>query len=405
MQVLLKTMKGVALVAVFSICSCSTNKPIATNATATVNTDLSNFKFTVEEAPDWTNLFYRTSGWFGADGIFAIPQNGVDKPSEDEETILLFSDTMIGEIEDDKPKPGYVMIHNSVATLKGSEPKKENIQFHGDKKSNGEAESIFIPKTSNTQPGEYYWLGDGFVNSALNDNTYIFGYRIRDIKAANTFGFEQTGATLIVIPKGSKPPFKNQRQIDFPFFALGKDLSNAVAFGSGIFVNTKKAGITNPDGYVYVYGLRGKEKNVVVARVLPGDFEKFNQWKFWDGSNWVADVSKIANITNHASNELSVSPLPDGRYAMFFQVDGVSSTVGMRLGRSPVGPFGSIINVFDAKGALTAKSFFTYNAKAHPSLSKPGELLVSYNVNSYDFFNDIKVYPNLYRPRFIRVKF
>lgn len=402
---ILKRIKGFAFVSLLSVCACSTNKPVATQTTAVINTDLNNFKFTVEEAPEWTNLFNRTSGWFGADGIFAIPQNGVDKASDDAETILLFSDTMIGEIENGKPKEGYVMIHNSVAALKGAEPKEKNIKFYWDKKPNGSPESVFIPATPDTKPEDYYWLGDGFVNRALNDNTYIFGYRIRDVKSAGKFPFEQVGTTLIIIPKGSKPPFKNQRQIDFPFFTPGKDLSRAVAFGSGIYVNTKKAGAVNPDGYVYVYGVKGNEKDVVVARVLPEDFEKFDGWRFWNGSNWVPDMSNLAAITNHASNELSISPLADGRYALFFQVDGISSTVGMRLGSSPIGPFGPVINVFDCKGSLDAKNFFSYNAKAHPALSKPGELLVSYNVNSFDFHNDIKMYPNLYRPRFIKVKF
>ena len=296
------------------------------------------------------------------------------------------------------------MIHNSVATLDGDEPKEQNIKFHWDKNSNGEPESVFIPKTPKTQPGDYYWLGDGFVNPDINDNTYIFGYRIRDVKAANTFGFEHVGSTFIIIPKGSKPPFKDQKQIDIPFFALGENVSESMAFGSGILVNTARAGAVNPDGYIYVYGVRGKEKNLVAARVLPKNFEKFDEWKFWDGSDWVAAMNKVANITNRVSNELSVSPLADGRYALFFQVDGISSVIGMRLGSSPVGPFGPIINVFDCKGALHSKGLFAYNAKAHPGLSKPGELLISYNVNSFDFHNDIKVYPNLYRPRFIKVK-
>ena len=396
-------LKALALVSLVFVSACSENKTAATAETSQ-NIDLTKLNFTVEDAPEWTSLFNRTSGWFGGDGIFAIPQNGVDKVSDSTETVLLFSDTMIGEIEDGKPKPGYVMIHNSVATLKGSLPEEKNIKFDWDKNSKGAPESLFIPNTPASKDGDYYWLGDGFVNQALNDKTYIFGYRIRDVKGANAFGFEHVGSTFIIIPKGSKPPFKDQKQMDIPFFALGENGSETMAFGSGIFVNTAKAGAPNPDGYVYVYGVRGKEKNLVVARVLPKDFEKFDEWKFWDGSNWVAEMNKVANITNHVSNELSVTPLADGRYALFFQVDGISSKIGVRLGSSPAGPFGPIINVYDCKGALTSKELFAYNAKAHPALSKPGELLVSYNVNSFDFHNDIKLYPNLYRPRFIRIK-
>jgi hypothetical protein len=77
----------------------------------------------------------------------------------------------------------------------------------------------------------------------------------------------------------------------------------------------------------------------------------------------------------------------------------------MRIGESPIGPFSEDIPLWDCKPDLEGSQFFAYNAKAYPSLSKPGELLISYNINSFDFFNDIKAYPNLYRPRFIRVKF
>ena len=37
------------------------------------------FKFTVENAPEWTNLFVRNKGWFAADGIFSIPITGKAK--------------------------------------------------------------------------------------------------------------------------------------------------------------------------------------------------------------------------------------------------------------------------------------------------------------------------------------
>ena len=56
----------------------------------------------------------------------------------------------------------------------------------------------------------------------------------------------------------------------------------------------------------------------IIDLILPKDFERFDEWRFWDGKAWVGEMGAAADITNHVSNELSVSPLPDGRYALFF---------------------------------------------------------------------------------------
>ncbi|MEO6818493.1 MAG: DUF4185 domain-containing protein [Ginsengibacter sp.] len=401
-QLIVKESKIFTIILLLGISSCL--KPIQVEKEAFIDkTDSKSISFIVEEAPDWTNLFKRTSGWLGGDGIYAIPQSGIDSDTAKGETTILFSDSMFGDIKNGKLKPGATLINNSVGILTGGEPRPDKIKFYSDKLPNGSPKSLFIPSSPNTKPGEYFWLGDGFVNHELNDNTYIFGYRMTN--SGGNFGFATAGTTFIILPKGSKPPYKNQRQLDNPFFIYNTEEVESTIFGSAIFDNSKKAGVTNGDGYVYVYGIRGFAKNLVVARVLPVDFENFSKWRFWNGSQWQSNIYVVANVTNHLSNELSVSRLPDGRYIVFFQVDGISSKIGARIGKTPVGPFGPILNVYDCKNALeNVSGIFAYNAKAHPSLSKPNEILVSYNVNSFDFLTVITNNPNLYRPRFITIK-
>ncbi|KAA8479091.1 uncharacterized protein DUF4185 [Arcticibacter tournemirensis] len=366
--------------------------------------DLNYLKYSVEEAPEWSALFKRSSGWFGGDGIYTIPLNAPENrfAGAAGKTLFLFSDSMIGTIIGDSLQDGSRMIHNSVAVLNGNKPLPENMEFHWKKNEKGEAETLFEPLTPSTQKDDYYWLGDGFVNPQLNNALYIFGYRIHNV-SEGAFGFREVGNTLIKIPAGSKPPFSDYQQMDTPFFLKDED-GDIGSFGAGIFVNTKDSGAPSPDGYVYIYGVRGKAKNLLVARVKPEDFERFKRWRFWDGKSWNANINKAAVLTNAVSNELSVSPLPDGRYALVFQVNGIGTTVGLRLGSSPVGPFGPIIKIWDSSKDAEEKTYIMYNAKVHPSLSAPGELLISYNVNSVDFLRDLKKNPYLYRPRFIRVK-
>ena len=367
--------------------------------------DLTHIKFTVEDAPEWSALLKRNSGWFGGDGIYTIPLNGIKgKTAKTSDKVLfIFSDSMIGEIHSGTMAPGCKMIHNAVAVLNGNQPQPDNIRFYWDKDSAGKPESIFIPGTPQTKKSDYYWLGDGFVDQELDNAIYIFGYRVRNI-SNGPFGFKEVGNTLIKITANSQPPYKTQTQMDTPFY-LTDEAGESGSFGAGIYVNTKAAGAPHPDGYVYVYGVRGIAKRLMVARVLPVDFEHFDKWAFWSGKTWVKEIDSVADVTRDVSNELSLTALPDGRYALVFQVDGMSTTVGMRIGATPYGPFGPIISLWDCKPDLIKSTFVVYNAKAHPSLSNPGELLISYNINSTDFINDLKVYPNLYRPRFIRVKF
>jgi hypothetical protein len=370
-------------------------------------TDLTSLKFKLEEAPEWTALFKRDSGWIGGDGIFAIPLNGKENvPSSDtDKNIIVFSDSMVGEIENGKPKTSKNIMHNTVAIIEGKEPKNENIHFYWDKDAQGEPQTVFIPHTASSQPGDYYWMGDGFVNTEKKNTTYIFAYKMRNLDPKNDWSFTLTKTNLIAIPAGSTPPFKDQRQIETPLSFHGSQPNEKGTFGACIFVNTQAAGAKNPDGYAYVYGLKGKAKNLIVARVKPTDFEEFDNWRFWDGKQWNIDMQKAVYVTDSVSDELSLTPLADGRYVLVFQLGGMSPTVAMRIGTGPAGPFGPVIKLYDCPEIKENKNYFTYNAKAHPSLSKSGELLISYNVNSFDFPNEIQKNPTLYRPRFIKLKF
>jgi hypothetical protein len=366
--------------------------------------DITTLKFSVTDATDWTNFFKRNSGWFGGDGIYTIPLNGKEEApaSSSAKTLFIFSDSMIGEVHNDTIAPGATMIHNAVAILQGNKPNVSKLFTWWDKDKKGKPESVFIPTTPRTEAKDYYWLGDGFANQKKDNAIYIFGYRIRNV-GTGTFGFKEVGNTLIKVKTNGTLPFKSIEQMDTPFY-IDQNGENG-SFGAGIYVNTKKAGAPKPDGYVYVYGVKGQAKKLLVARVLPQDFEAFDKWTFWNGTTWDSQMDNAATMADKVSNELSVSAMPDGRYIMVFQINTMSRGIGVRIGKTPYGPFGPTIKIWDCSDAITPKTYFTYNAKAHPSLSKPGELIISYNVNSMDFFKDLKKEPTLYRPRFIRLKF
>lgn len=353
--------------------------------------------FQVRAATEWTNLFYRKEGWFGADGVFSMNLNGVEYSgaTASDSVFMYFSDTMTGSVKEDTVER-FKMINNSIALLSGIDPSRAKIHMNRDESRS--PINYFSPNTPNTQEGEYYWFGDGFVNQTDNNSINIFGYRVID-HSEKSWDFEVRGVTLITIPGGSNDPFTDHQQMDLPLY-INNDSLGKGTFGSGIYVNTETAGAPNPDGYLYVYGLVDPGKKLVVARVKPDQVKKMTYWRFWDGENWNKDINRVSPVTDRVSNEVSLTPLYDGRYLLVFQEDGIGKYTSVRIAKSPTGPFGPIQRIWQVPEINQPPDIIPYNAKAHPVLSTEGELLISYNTITLDYFNDILEYPHSYRPRF-----
>lgn len=362
--------------------------------------------FRAEPAPEWTGLFHRDSGWIGGDGLFSIPMNGVDTlgAGAHTETLIVFSDSFWGNKKDGKVTPGGQMTNNVVARVPKTPFGKAEIQFYSTWNSDDQRAAVFIPNTPHAEPGNYYWLGDGFINRERDNTLYIFAYRMKNT-GAGVFGFKECGNALIAVDANEQPPFKQHRQLETPLFIPPSEGREGYSFGAGILVNTVWAGARHPDGYVYVYGVRGTAKELLVSRVLPKDFEDFGQWQYWTGNGWGSDIRDAEALTSGVSNELSMIPLSDGRFILTFQKNGIAPTIGLRVALSPTGPFGPLECVFECPEPLRKKSLFAYNAKAHPHLSRKGELLISYHVNSFEFLKDFNEEPDVFAPRFIRLIF
>jgi hypothetical protein len=354
-------------------------------------------QFKVMPAPEWTELFYRNTGWFGADGIFEMTLSGKESTGAGakDSVLMYFSDTMTGNVTGNAVQD-FKMINNSFAWITGLKPSAKTVNIFYKQDKAGKPMNYVEPNTPDSQPGEYYWFGDGFVNQEDANSINIFGYRTFD-KSKASWDFEIRGVTLITIPAGKS--FEHQSQIDLPLF-LDKEGLGKGTFGAGIYVNTKAAGAPSPDGYLYIYGVLDPDKQLIVARVKPGDIKNITAWRFWNGTAWDEKIENVKPVTNRVSNELSLTPLKDGRYLLVFQADGIGNHTAVRIGSSPVGPFGPLQNIRKVPELTEPPGIIPYNAKAHPVLSYGNRLLISYNTISADYFNDILKYPHMYRPRF-----
>lgn len=357
-------------------------------------------------APEWSALLARERGWTGADGIFSVALDGRDalaSACSDSRTLLWFSDSMIGAVDEHGAyAEGVAMVNNSVAILRGAEPSAEHIRFHWSQDEDGKPSAVFLPRTAESRADEWYWLGDGFMHGG---EVVIFGMRMTRRGTEGVFNFVQRGHTLIrarVTPDGT---LEELEQLDLPLWSPGDGERTDLALGSGVLLHDAGSGAVQPDGFLYVYGTwnRGFDKELVAARVRPEAVHDSGAWRFWTGARWSAQLSDLAPICGGVSSELSVTPLDDGRYVLVFLAGGMGEWVSVRLGASPIGPFGPPHRIWRCPEVAEHEQVFAYNAKAHPHLSPSGQLLISYNLNSMDFFGELLKDATIYRPRFLRL--
>ncbi len=357
--------------------------------------------WTVERAPEWTGVFDRVSGWTGADGVYSIPLDGVDAVGAQSPTWFVFSDTFIGDVDPNGSRlPGTTMVNNTIAFLpRGAGAAPDRIRFGWDT-VNGAPAAMFRPATPNTQPGDFYWMKDGI---AIDGRLHLFAARFN----TNPPPFTRLGVSMITVPLDDRPPFPRAVQRETPFWRPENSARGQLAYGGAILDNSAAAGAPHPDGFVYVYGIQEDpgNKRAVVARVPRADFSRFASWRFWDGAGWSPDITDSQPVAGRISTEMSVTPLADGRYLMVFMLDTIGGQIAVRTAPSPEGPWGDFTVVYDIPIPPNPSGLYTYHAKAHPHLSAPGELLISFNVNTFGSFWDHFTYADIYRPRFVRLLF
>jgi hypothetical protein len=350
-------------------------------------------------ARNFTDLFDISTSWLGADGIFSIPLNrndnwgsGIPKGNEVCKTLFVFSDTMLGTADPKTKK--YIdvkMVNHSAAQLSYSltgliRARKMQTQFiYGKNGDNVDRVNIFEKK---------YWLQDGIV---IDNKIYLTAF-------TPDRRWKPTQVDMLTIPlSGLYTPNWEKTTVaeKFPIFAENERFQ--LVFGIGIldYVTT--------DGYIYVYGyrdtLQGGRKHLIAARVKPESFADAQQWRFWSGKDWEKDITvafqDAATLAERVSTELSVTPLANGKFLLVFTQDVMSDRIAYKVGSSPVGPFGETVVFYRApEPRAMGEGIYVYNAKAHPHLSAPGLLLISYNVNR---LGGLPRNTNEYRPRFVEL--
>lgn len=317
------------------------------------------------------NHYGDTSGlWSGADSTYSAQLPGGRE-------LWSFSDTLIGNVTDGSRPSTTPFVNNSFV-----------VDDHGQLSTViGGTAAAPASLAAPTDPDAWYWSGDPTVSGDYLEVPYLEFHRTG------------TGAFDFAWLKNVMARFDAHtlRLIDVT------DLPSASGVEWGSY--TVRFG-----GFTYIYGVEdlGADKYAHVARVAGADLA--GAWQYFTGSGWSADESASARLLDGVSNEYSVSPLGTG-YVLITQdtTELFSTHIVAYFSCSPTGPFTGKTVVYStpetgATGTYHNGNVFTYNPHAHPELSSGNQLLISYNVNSFDI-NDVFADVTIYRPRFIVATF
>lgn len=244
----------------------------------------------------------------------------------------------------------------------------------------------------------WFWLQDGVI---IDKKFYSLPYVVSsDENQPEGFKFRIEGINLIECDvKEDYIDFTNNKQTITNLYKQTPEIT--WNFGCGFLDNSKE------DGYIYIYGYTKQfldfehGNRLRVARVKKENFKNINKWQYFNGKEFVDNMEEAAPMLDHVSCELSIHK-DDDKYIAIFTYDVQSRYVSYALSDTPYGPFDKTRIAYVCKEDL-CPHMYLYNAKAHPHLSSRGNILVSYNINTSDFGENIR-YGRTYGPRFINLR-
>ncbi len=305
----------------------------------------------------YIDLFTRSEGWTGGDATYSVElKNG--------KTLWMFGDTFIDQISEDRSRPSFKLINNSLVLQNGS----EMTTYHGGTSVNPAA----FAKPPET--GNWYWPGDATV---ANGKLYLFMHGF-GTGGGGAWDFFRTSVDLLTINPATLAIESNDRLFDDP----------VISWGAAIMEDTD---------YTYVYGVHSEDgnKDLYIART---NADLSNDWEYFTGTDWDTDPLTADVIFEDVSEQFAVFKDADVYY-LLTQDNLFGKKIYLYTADAPQGSFteGKVVYCTPETGG----NIFTYNAFAHPHVYQDS-LLVSYNVNSFDY-TDILDNADNYRPFFVRI--
>jgi len=355
--------------------------------------------------PSWEAVFQRTEGWTGADGI-----NTADLL--DGRILWMFGDTWIGDIQQGRHAANSELVNNTLAVHEkpdagnGVPPDPKAVRFFWGQR--GEKNQAWIRPDSGGGSAWYWPAGNGLmVKDAFDSFRLLFFMNklARNPDSDEMWAFYRSGNALVIVnnPGVAVPGWRIQKA-SVPAIRSGWE-----KIGWGVALLSVPASEKAQGDYLYIYGIDESDignKKLILARSPAGRVEDTGAWHAYHGNGvWGTFASECHPIAEHLASELSVEPVVIGKalwYVMVHSEDGFGNHILVRMAQHPEGPWSKPFPVYQVEDIRKDKAFFTYAAKSHACISRPGELLISYVINAIDFDKVIQN-ADLYRPRFIRI--
>lgn len=316
----------------------------------------------------FTALGNNDEGWSGADSTYSrrIPGG---------RHVWMFSDTFLGEVNDDGSRPADFTIVNNTLVVQRHD---RMSTIHGGTPDHPAA-------VVQAEEGQWYWLGGSYVGAGALNIMFI--------------RFERTGPGMWDWVWRDNALGRIGLR-DYRVLSLDAMPSSANVQWS--------SWLTRHGRHTYVYGVEdlGSSKYMHVARTRGDDLR--NAWTYWDGAGWSSAESDSARVMAGVANEYSVTRW-HGQYLLVTHDTNelFSNRILGYVSDSPTGPFTNPTLLYTTPetgqfGSYGDPNVITYNSHEHPELRRGNKLLITYNVNSLDFqgvLDDV----TKYRPRFIQV--
>jgi hypothetical protein len=318
-------------------------------------------------------------GWTGGDSTYSARLR-------DGRQLWMFSDTFLGPITPPTRPTTAPIVNNTFVSQRGGTLRT----IHGG--TPDAPDHLVEPST----PGHWYWIGAGTTwGSELE--LPVLEYR-------------KTGPDVwdLAWTANALARFKTNRLQDPPTIT---PLPSSAGISWGAWV-------LREHGTTYVYGVEdlGAHKYLHIARVH-GSLR--GQWRYYTGgdparpSAWSRTEADAIRVMENVSNEHSVHKLRDGLHMLTTMDTSVafSAEIVAYFSCTPTGPFVARTTLYTAPetgpfGSYGDGDVYSYNAHAHPELSSATNVVLSYNVNSFDTTIGGDVYRDvsIYRPRFVDVR-